>query len=310
MVIYDDYDHDMSIIMIISYSRRLCQTQNHVSLMHRRKQLFFSKNSLSFKLPICWFEFHWLDTCKSQETDLNKLSDLSPLVRWNEKTRVARVFKEVSGIETRRVELSFQRAAGSLNAFSWLLFFPKWRGFSVASLLFFSSGHANISAPLGLWVGDGVFALKISSKGLSDSWSNMCKYRFDQKFLKKLVPSHGTRYSFDNRSNRLYYPEFVGRILKIFLKKLPPWVFVWYGPLPATVTTRIIDMFSRGFLLTFTFHCYKEGAISKVFVLERICSRFAAVFFFWSAPLDLFGWFTLILPKPRVTFPTRNIKIL
>ena len=120
--------------------------------MHRRKQLFFSKNSLSFKLPSCWFEFHWLDTCKSQETDLNKLSDLSPLVRWNEKTRVARIFKEVSGIETRRVELRFQRAAGSLNAFSWLLFFPKWRGFSVASLLFFlfwACQHKRTPWPMG-----------------------------------------------------------------------------------------------------------------------------------------------------------------
>ena len=25
-------------------------------------------------------------------------------------------------------------------------------------------------------------------------------------------------------------------------------------------------MFSRGFLLTFTFHCYREGAISNVYV--------------------------------------------
>ena len=26
-------------------------------------------------------------------------------------------------------------------------------------------------------------------------------------------------------------------------------------------------MFSRGFLLTFTFHCYREGAISKIYPL-------------------------------------------
>ena len=37
-------------------------------------------------------------------------------------------------------------------------------------------------------------------------------------------------------------------------------------------------MFSRGFLLTFTFHCYREGAISKLYLSFRECKGFFSFF--------------------------------
>ena len=39
---------------------------------------------------------------------------------------------------------------------------------------------------------------------------------------------------------------------------------VW--PPPCNSDHQDYYMFSRGFLLTFTFHCYKEGAVSKISV--------------------------------------------
>ncbi len=48
-------------------------------------------------------------------------------------------------------------------------------------------------------------------------------------------------------------------------RSIPNWkLLVWYGPLPVTVTTRVITCLGSGIPnLTFTFHCYREGAISK-----------------------------------------------
>ena len=56
----------------------------------------------------------------------------------------------------------------------------------------------------------------------------------------------------------------------------------WVLPPPSNSDHKDYYMFSRGFLLTFTFHCYREGAISKVY--HQIMGKFP---FF----LEDFWWF-------------------
>ena len=46
----------------------------------------------------------------------------------------------------------------------------------------------------------------------------------------------------------------------------PP--LVW--PPPCTSDHQHYYMFSKGFLLTFTFHCYREGAISNIWMFPKI----------------------------------------
>ena len=53
-----------------------------------------------------------------------------------------------------------------------------------------------------------------------------------------------------------------------FTDSLPTKMFIipWVLPPPSNSDHKDYYMFSRGFLLTFTFHCYREGAISKLYL--------------------------------------------
>ncbi len=48
----------------------------------------------------------------------------------------------------------------------------------------------------------------------------------------------------------------------LFKKRIIYWNLIW--PPPCNSDHQDYDMFSRGFLLTLTFHCYREGAISNI----------------------------------------------
>ena len=45
----------------------------------------------------------------------------------------------------------------------------------------------------------------------------------------------------------------------------------WMGPPPCNSDHQDYYMFSRGFLLTFTFHCYREGAIPNYIYINMVC---------------------------------------
>ena len=46
----------------------------------------------------------------------------------------------------------------------------------------------------------------------------------------------------------------------------------WVLPPPSNSDHKDYYMFSRGFLLTFTFHCYREGVISNIYIYKHINS--------------------------------------
>ena len=87
-----------------------------------------------------------------------------------------------------------------------------------------------------------------------------------------------------------------------FLKKKTYLAIYLIWPPPCNSDHQDYYMFSRGFLLTFTFHCYREGAISKPYI---------SFVFFWEAVVcwaDVFVFcFVLASFHPwKLTFNQKN----
>ena len=161
---FDDYDNYilclLSWVMILwSYWQRFFSIKEPCIFDASKKTPWvLSCQVLGFEFQSDW------TPANSQETDLRPWK----FVEMKKHSVTARVLKKrFQELKLRDLELSFQRAAGSLNALSWLLscFFRSDGTSRLLRLLIFSSGHANISAPLGLWARDGGFCAENQFEG-------------------------------------------------------------------------------------------------------------------------------------------------